>query len=401
MTVLDDDQIPFDPYEEPPDDEPVDEPPAPDERIAAGAEALGITYQEAAELDAAARTAEAESDQEHELAELAHFGLATEPDLPHSEQLRRIVGRERARRGAEAGHLDLDAFLSEPDPEYDWLIPGLLEHGDRVILTGQEGKGKSTLLRQICVQTSSGIHPFTLEEIAPKRSLLIDVENPRRLIRRQLRPLRLSAGKRLVPGFMIPVTWGEGIDLTHTEDVERLAHLLDILGTDILVIGPSYKLASGDPNTEETAKTVTSVLDELRIRYGFALILEAHQPYAATAGAKRAERPYGASLWSRWPEFGLHLADGGELRHWRGDRDQRDWPKALKRGGTWPWTAITDTRSVTFAKILDATRDAGHSLSTRELAGLVGGDHTTIGRAIKNNQADYNALLIELGEEPQ
>src|SRR5690606_18474248 len=32
-------------------------------------------------------------------------------------------------------------FLAEPDPEYDWLIPGLLERGDRVILTGQEGRG--------------------------------------------------------------------------------------------------------------------------------------------------------------------------------------------------------------------------------------------------------------------
>lgn len=62
---------------------------------------------------------------------------------------------------------ELDQFLAEPEPDYDWLIPDILERGDRVILTGGEGAGKSTLLRQIGVQCASGIHPFTHATIKP------------------------------------------------------------------------------------------------------------------------------------------------------------------------------------------------------------------------------------------
>lgn len=37
-------------------------------------------------------------------------------------------------------------FLAVPDEEYDWIVPGLLERGDRLILTGQEGAGKALAL---------------------------------------------------------------------------------------------------------------------------------------------------------------------------------------------------------------------------------------------------------------
>lgn len=46
-----------------------------------------------------------------------------------------------------------------------------------------------------------------------------------------------------------------------------------------------------------------------------------------------------------WPEFGFGIAkdptDLTEKRFilalWRGDRDPRDWPDALRHGGEWPW----------------------------------------------------------------
>lgn len=38
---------------------------------------------------------------------------------------------------------DARDFLAEPDEHEDWLIPGLLERGDRLIVTGEEGRGKA------------------------------------------------------------------------------------------------------------------------------------------------------------------------------------------------------------------------------------------------------------------
>lgn len=349
----------------------------------------------------------AERDAERYLYELSHL---TGQPIPTNGQtaaqtLRHEVGNARLTRLHEHGYGDLDDLLNEPDPDYDWLIPGLLERHDRVVLTGQEGKGKSTLLRQIAVQVAAGIHPFTLEPITPVRVAIVDLENSRDHDRRQFRILRLSAGTSLLRGFLAPIIWPAGIDLLQATDRKLLNDLLTAAGVDLLIIGPSYKMAAGDPTSEETARAVTRTLDELRDRYGFALILEAHQPYA-TPGTRRVERPYGASLWSRWPEFGLHLGDSGPgmpaaLRHWRGARDERDWPAALQRGGTWPWTVVTDARGVTFARILDEIRDAGYELSRRDLAERLGGHHSTITRAIDANRKQYNQVVASLKDDAE
>src|SRR6266496_2250852 len=101
----------------------------------------------------------------------------------------------------------------------------------------------------------------------------------------------------------------------------------------------------------------------LRTAFGFALVLEAHTPNEAN-GQRRVMRPYGASLWRRWPEFGLYLAEDGALSHWRGPRDERAWPSRLVRGGAWPWSPA-DGMGDPWAAIERAVRAAGGPLSVR------------------------------------
>ena len=71
----------------------------------------------------------------------------------------------------------LREFLDRDDPDHDWVIPGLLERGDRFILTGSEGLGKSVLQRQLAVCAAAGVHPFNHPRVEPVRVLLIDCEN--------------------------------------------------------------------------------------------------------------------------------------------------------------------------------------------------------------------------------
>ncbi len=93
------------------------------------------------------------------------------------------------------------------------------------------------------------------------------------------------------------------------------------------------------------------------------VMIEAHSPHASNGG-KRPIRPYGASLWLRWPEFGIYLSPEGQLQHWRGQRDERDWPAALKRGGLLPWTVVTRERDLLWARIAQSCADAGDQLSS-------------------------------------
>jgi hypothetical protein len=161
----------------------------------------------------------------------------------------------------------------------------------------------------------------------------------------------------------------------------------------VLCIGPLYKMASGNPLAEEVARPVSRVLDELRVDHNLAIILEGHTPYSAGGGAKRPERPYGASLWSRWPEFGLHLGGDGALRHWHERREERAWPSALRRGGEWPWTVETDHRAINFARILETVTTAGKRVSIRELALATGIPKSTVERAIDANRDQWDATL--------
>lgn len=256
---------------------------------------------------------------------------------------------------AMMGTVDLPVGQSGPSPDvleflevqetHDWLVEGLLERGDRVILTAAEGFGKSTLLRQLAVQIAAGIHPFNLRPQPRRRVLIVDVENSAGQVRRKLRPLVETAMDRLDPDMLRIEVRTEGLDLTQRHDARWLTERVAANKPDALVIGPIYKLHADDPNDELPARQVAKVLDMLRARYGVTLLIEAHSPHGE--GAKRTLRPYGASLWMRWPEFGYGLAPVKNepalayFQPWRGARDARDWPTKLVKTTKWPWSAAT------------------------------------------------------------
>lgn len=277
-----------------------------------------------------------------------------------------------ATRGS--GVLDLDDFLSQPEAEFDDVIPGVLERGERVILTAGEGAGKSTLLRQTAVQVAAGIHPFTGQPMPASRVLFLDLENSERHTRRKLRPLRLAA-HGYEPGMLRVYCRPQGLDVLRADDAAWLRGIVDHVAPDLLVTGPIYKLVGGEAEKEQPARTLTALLDQLRTRHRMAVLLEAHQPYAPAGQRRRAPRPYGSSLWSRWPEFGLALDDDGRLEHWRGAREEgRGWPRKLKRGGAWPWTVdeqagpVGPMQTPAATRVLEILRAAEEPMRAREIA---------------------------------
>lgn len=243
---------------------------------------------------------------------------------------------------------DVDSFIDAVDMRIDWLLPGFLERGDRLLITAAEGVGKSMLLTQIGVQAACGVHPWTLAEVPPVNVTIVDCENGGRLVARRLAKFRQLAGPRLDPQRLRIHARPEGLDLTTRADRLWLMDRCRANATELLIIGPAYRLsagvaAKGDVGGEDHARTVTKALDECRNRFGITLLMETHAPHGGISG--RDLRPFGSSVWLRWPEFGLGIAQDPdnshryELRHWRGPRDERVWPRSLRKEGRWPWTA--------------------------------------------------------------
>lgn len=266
--------------------------------------------------------------------------------------------RDQGRQNEDLPIEDILDFVQHEDV-YDWIVPDLLERQDRLILTASEGGGKSTLLRQFAVTLAAGLHPFRVSDIIdPARVLVLDCENSAASSRRKYRPL-LAAAESVEQ----PVRRGQfhieckpaGIDLTRAQDRAWLMRRVEKVQPDVLIVGPVYRLHAGDPNSEELARKVSVVIDEARATAGCAVLMEAHSPHQNGFAAHRPLRPLGSSLWLRWPEFGFGLrpvedeksasnADGCRGRRvipWRGQRDERDWPRFIKAGEKWPWVLYT------------------------------------------------------------
>jgi hypothetical protein len=252
---------------------------------------------------------------------------------------------------------DIDTFIANTSTDYDWLIPDFLERRDRMLVTAGEGAGKSVLNTQIAIMTSAGIHPWTRQRTTPRNVTLIDLENGQRLVSRRAAWLRRCIETPYDPQRLRIHTQPRGIDLTTRTDRRWLIDRCEANNTELLVIGPAYRMYAGntergDIGGENQMRTITAVLDDIRDRTGVALLLETHAPHGNGLG--RDLRPFGSSVWLRWPEFGVGLRRDSDrpnryfFEHWRGPRDKRTWPTELLRDeGRWPWTPIMPTGSIT------------------------------------------------------
>jgi len=234
---------------------------------------------------------------------------------------------------------------SQVDTETDWIAPGMIRRGWRIVVIGEEGVGKMVLLRQIAQHVAAGYDPLSTEKrITPRRVLIVDAENPTSTILHQVKlvsnriDFAEECGDRLQ---ILPTEYG--IDLLSRVGRLTLERTLRKVKPDLMIAGPFYKLfRRPDPRAdlESTTMQFLETIDDLRRRYGMAVMLEHHMPKAAP-GRDRNSDPAGSSVLMRWPEIGLAIrrkkkseaaAGGGErfdLARFRGSRENEHWPIEL------------------------------------------------------------------------
>lgn len=251
-------------------------------------------------------------------------------------------------RKNQLGAKSLSEVLSGVD-EYEWAIPNLLERKDRLMLTGGEGAGKSTFVRQLAILSAAGIHPLYFGAIEPVRVLVVDAENSEAQWRRAARWIASKAKAKgsADPGVNVRLACSPRLDLTRDNHLGQVHKLIDEWNPAIVFIGPLYRLTPRAIQTDDDAAPLLAALDTIRDR-GIALVMEAHAGHALSAGGERDLRPRGSSALMGWPEFGFGIranrATPGvfDVVRWRGDRDERAWPEQMVRGKDWPWMPYGD-----------------------------------------------------------
>ncbi len=256
----------------------------------------------------------------------------------------------RDREQESGGNLvEWSPFLeTDVDLSYDWVIPNVLERQERVIVVAAEGAGKTTLARQVALMSSAGIHPFRRDAMPKVRTLMIDLENPERIIRRTSARIydkikwfgkheEMDAHLLMKP---------DGVNLMSAKDKTLIEEYVATVQPDIIFFGPLYKafIDPGGRTAESVSLEIAKFLDYIRHTYNCALWIEHHAPLGS--GGQRDLRPFGSAVWSRWSEFGLALAPDPtdpeliEFKHYRGQREAREWPALCKRGESWPFEVV-------------------------------------------------------------
>jgi len=248
--------------------------------------------------------------------------------------------------------VEWSAFVNEVENDsYDWVIPNLLERGERVIVVASEGVGKTMLARQVALCSAAGLHPFKMTNMKPVRTLMVDLENPERIIRRTSKSIygaTLHYGHKETPDAHLLIK-PDGIDLLKASDRLMLEDKLEQVRPEIVFLGPVYKsfIDPGGRTSEAIAIEIAKYFDTLREYFKCAMWFEHHAPLGS-ALASRDLRPFGSAVWSRWPEFGLSLQPDPtshegyvyEVKHFRGARDRREWPTRMKRGKIFPFEVL-------------------------------------------------------------
>lgn len=287
----------------------------------------------------------------------------SDADMSHADKMEAARGEWEALSKAGSSAITtrtLGDLLDAEDEPYDWLIPDLLERMDRLVLTGGEGGGKTTFMRQLAICAAAGVHPATFKHTEPIRVLVVDAENNQRQWRRQARHIAGAAARfGTDPRQHMHVTTVEDLPkgrviVSDPRDAGAVHRLIDQHTPDLLVIGPLYKLSNRAITSDDDAAPIISALDGFRAR-GVALAIEAHAGHTQSGGGERDLRPRGSSALLGWPEFGFGLrrrteAEGGpaddahrmvDVVRWRGDRETgRAWPSVMYADprNPFPWT---------------------------------------------------------------
>ena len=258
----------------------------------------------------------------------------------------------------------LHRLLNEPVPATTEVLSGLLFAGERVMLTGYEGMGKATLLRQIAFGLSCGFHPFDLSPIPPKRVVIVDGQDTHR----QQKGMWLRMVK-IAKAAGVPHDAGDRLeallvsrlrpDLLSIDGQEWLTEWVTIHQPDLIVLAPLRALCRRELRGEDEAKRMQDCVDAVIAVNESAVLLEHHAPHRMAGDAQRDPRPYGASSLMSWPELGMGLipapkdkqtpaGDIFALHPWRGarDRDGYRWPTLVREGvrdsAEFPWMAYED-----------------------------------------------------------
>ena len=218
------------------------------------------------------------------------------------------------------------ALCDTPDDPAAELLGPLIQKGGRTIIVGDTGEGKTTIALQMAKATLTGADFLGYQGIGGGRALVADLEQGVRSVNRALRDAGLS-NRQDVDLALIP----DGLALDRsTEHLLELDRIITLGGYTIVILDPYYKAHQAeDPNAERPIIDLMRILDGLRAKHGFALLLPTHPRKRSTIDGTGPRRltihdPAGSGAITRGAEIVIgieRVAHGYARLRYLKDRD--------------------------------------------------------------------------------
>lgn len=254
----------------------------------------------------------------------------TDADIPeHVHAILQMAGAHiepASDTGYEIHTITAKDLCDTPDDPAAELLGPLIQKGGRTIIVGDTGEGKTTLALQMVKTTLTGETFLGYQGIGGGRALAVDLEQGIRSIKRALRDANL-ANRQDVDLALIP----DGLALDRsTEHLLELDRVITLGQYTIVVLDPYYKAHQAeDPNAERPIIDLMRILDGLRAKHGFALLLPTHPRKRSTTDGSGPRRltihdPAGSGAITRGAEIVLgieRVAHGHARLRYLKDRD--------------------------------------------------------------------------------
>jgi AAA domain len=244
------------------------------------------------------------------------------------DELRAQLEEERARLNGQAAAnepFELEVLTARevcalPDPpKSDELLGPLLTRGQRLVLGGQTGEGKTTMA--LAMVRAIALGETFLDWHGPGgRALVLDAEQGLKTVKRRLREADLAECE-LVDYVRVPDGLSLDSDPRHVAEVERVLSDGDY---SVVLADPLYKLHAGDSNAERDAVDLMKRFDRWREHHRFGLVLPVHLRKPPPGAKFSLNEFFGSSAYLRGAEvaLGLQLLRQGYSRlHFLKDRD--------------------------------------------------------------------------------
>ncbi len=181
----------------------------------------------------------------------------------------------------------LNAVITEPLPPIEWDVEGLIAHGNRIVVYGEFGCGKSWMLLDLAIHLALGkswLDRFAISQ--PRSVLFLDEEMPGRTLRIRLK--KLANGHGFPDSATIPLWLGShvGLKLSGPHEIEHLLSELNkgTINPDVIIVETLRRVIDGSENDAEDVGRMWEAVEPL-LKAEKTLILSHHMRKPSAQGS--------------------------------------------------------------------------------------------------------------------